>query len=97
MSEREKFYDEVIAPALLEIGRKCEEAGLSFVAAVEYEQGEYGSTTTLRAGSGFGMRLVDLAVRANGNVDALMIALSRHAEEHGHSSLVLSMLGRMEP
>jgi hypothetical protein len=50
-SDAERFYDEEIAPALLEIGRKCEERGMSVVFLVEYEPGEIGETRRLLPGA----------------------------------------------
>lgn len=93
MSEREDFYDSEIAPALLDLGKKCESSGLSFLAVVEWDPGETGQTATLTVDASFSMRLSDTATRAKGNVDALIIAMMKHAREHGHSSIFLKQLG----
>jgi hypothetical protein len=87
---REKYYDEHIAPKLLALAKECEEHGLSLLAMCEWAPGEFGRTVSLRKGAGFGIRLADTAVRANGNVDAMMMAIERYAREHGHSSIYLS-------
>ncbi len=89
----EEYYDEEIAPALRDVASKCEAWGMSIVAMVEWEPGETGSTRALAAGRGFGMELVQAAVSAQGNVDALVFAIMRHAREHGHASIILKQLG----
>lgn len=90
---KEEYYDQNIAPKLLEIGKECENAGLTFIAVCEYEGGDYGGTRTIQPNSGYPIRLVDLAVQCEGNVDSLMFAVMRHAREHGHSSIILKQLG----
>jgi nicotinamidase-related amidase len=90
----EAFYDQEIAPALAALAERCRERGLSIIAMVEWEPGEGGRTVSIQPGSSFGIRLAEAAMQANGNVDSLMIAVARHAKEHGHSSLVLSILER---
>jgi hypothetical protein len=100
MSDREKFYDDEIAPALLDMAKRCAERGMSMVAVVEYEPGtdeddigSTGETVSLQPGSGFKMRLIEAAIQAHGNADALIMALMRYATEHGHSSICLQQLG----
>lgn len=92
-SERERLYDEEIAPALMELGRKCENAGLSFLALVEYEPGETAQTVTWQKNAGIEFQLAEWAVRAQGNIDALVIDASRYAHKHGHGSVVLKQMG----
>jgi hypothetical protein len=95
----EKFYDEEIAPALSDLARKCEERGIGFLAMVGYDDaGSVGRTVTLPENVPFMLRLADTLGRCwceGGavNVDGFMIALMRHAREHGHSSAVLAQLG----
>lgn len=38
MSEKEQFYDEEIAPVLLDLANKCAERGLHFLAQVRAEE-----------------------------------------------------------
>jgi hypothetical protein len=92
--EREQLYDCEIAPALLELASKCQDNGLSLAAMVEWEPGETGRTAALAAGSGFGIRMVEAAIRASGNVDSLIFALMKYGREHGHSSACLQLLER---
>lgn len=90
----EKFYDEEIAPALLALCKKCQDAGIPFVARIEYEQGKAGRTQFLPESAGIAQRIATWAAACDGNVDSLMIAIARYAKDHGHSSLVLSILER---
>lgn len=93
MSDREAFYDANISPVLLELMESCRREGLSMVAFVEWAPGAGGRSVCLQPGSSIGVRLVELARQANGNVDALILAIMRHATKHGHSSLCLAQLG----
>ena len=93
MSEKEKLYDDEIAPALLALGKQCEQHGFSLVAVVEWEPGETARTVTLQAGASFKLKLVELAARCCGNVDAMFMGLMKYAKEHGHSSIFLKRLG----
>lgn len=95
----EQIYDEQIAPLLKQAADICTRHGLSLAAACEYAPGDTGLTFTGpvdKSTTGATMYLADLAVRARGNVDALMLAVMRHATETGHSSMILSMLGVAE-
>jgi hypothetical protein len=92
-SSGERYYDEHIAPKLRDLAMECEEHGLSLLAVCEWQPGEYGRTLTLREGSGFGIRMADTAAKANANVDSFLMAIIRHAREHGHGSAYLSQLG----
>lgn len=93
-AEREQLYDSEIAPVLLDLARKCQTNGLSFVAMVEWDPGETGRTAALVEGSGFGIRMAETAMRALGNVDSLIFALMQYGKEHGHNSICLHLLGR---
>lgn len=57
--EREKFYDDNIAPDLLRLGKLCQENGLSFVCGVEYAPGQFGRTACLAPGADDGMHKVN--------------------------------------
>lgn len=93
MSNREDFYDREIAPTLMDLAGKCQDNGLSIVAMVEWEPGETGRTAALAANSGFGIRMTEMAMRCNNNIDTLIFALMKHGAEHGHSSACLHLLG----
>ena len=93
MTDGEAFYDVDVAPVLLDLARKCQNAGVSFLAVAEWQPGEQGRTCSLSPNSGFAIRLAEVAAKSNGNVDALILAIIRYAEEHGHSSMFLQQLG----
>lgn len=92
-TEREAFYDAEVAPVLSDLSKRCLKNGLSFLAVVEWEPGETGRTTALNVPRGFGMSVLEVAARTGDNVDSLIMALMKHAREHGHSSMCLSQLG----
>ncbi len=92
--EREAVYDAEIAPELARLAKRCEDCGMSFVAEVEWNPEEMagGRTATLAPGSSFAVRLVEIAARVQGNVDALIIALQKYARTHGNNSMFLRIL-----
>ncbi len=92
----ESTYDEEIAPLLLQAGRLCQQHGMSMVCMVEYEPGQFGRTTTLTENRHIGVSMADLAVRSEGNADALIMAMMRHARKHGHSSICLGQLLQLD-
>lgn len=92
--EREAFYDKEIAPTLMALAKRCEDAGLSLVATVEWHAPDgAGSTFALAEGSSFAIRLVKLACEVRGNVDGLIIALRKH-DPTGGGSVFLRMINR---
>lgn len=91
--EREKFYDEEIAPALLTLAEKCNKAGLSFLAVAEWEPGDIGRTMHYVQPYGPQMDWAAAAARSGGNVDALIGFLVNSAKASGHSSAYLMQLG----
>lgn len=93
MSENEKFYDEEIAPALLDLCRRCNERGLSFLAAVEYGPGEVGRTSQFVEGYGLAIDNARVAILAGDNADTLIGFMAQKARETGHSSAHLFQLG----
>jgi hypothetical protein len=90
--DREDFYDREVAPVLMDLAKKCQDNGLSIAAMVEWEPGETGRTAALSADASFGIRMVEAAMQARGNVDSLIFAIQKYAAEHGHSSICLKML-----
>lgn len=89
----ESAYDSEIAPKLLEIGKRCKELGMSFVALVEYSPGETGRTHTQQPNACNEFLLTAIAAQTRGNIDALAISWARHARKVGHGSIVLRNLG----
>lgn len=92
----EQFYDEVIAPQLAALANLCGEQGASFVACVEFD-GIQGETTLLAEDFTVAIDLAYRAIKARGNIDALImgaikrgqvrnsIFLSRYTEEQPHA------------
>lgn len=74
----EKEYDEVIAPMLLAVARRCEELGMSLVARVEWEPECSGITQINVANAGIGQKLTQIAAHADGNFDALSVLAIKH-------------------
>ena len=79
----EPFYDEVIAPKLLELSQLCRDAGMQFVAVVEYEHGKVGLTEQSHvAQAGPEFRLAVYGARCFGNADVLINALLKDDKQH---------------
>lgn len=91
--DKEKFYDERIAPALMNIAKECEDNGLSFIALCEWDSDGRGVARTIQKGSSFALRMADTAILAQGNIDSFMMAVERYAKENGHNSIYLKHLG----
>jgi hypothetical protein len=91
--EREKFYDEEIAPALAELCRHCADAGISILVLAEYAANALGRTSMLLDGHGESIALAHMAADAKGNPDALIRALMDDAQQAGHTSMYLFKLG----
>lgn len=91
--EREAFYDREVAPTLLELARKCEDAGLSFLAMVEWAPGQAGKTMSVQAESGLGLKMTRWAMESRDDADALIMQMMRYGKEHGHESVCLTLLG----
>lgn len=91
----EQFYDDHIAPELLRLGKLCEDRGMAFLAHVEFEEGEFGTTVAIPANRSWAFVLAHYAVQAKGNFDALAFAVARHVRENntGHGSMILSQMG----
>ena len=89
----EQFYDEEIAPVLMELAKKCNERGIPFVAVVEYEQGNFGTTADLPEQRGLPMDWAYVAARSNGNADVMIGHIAKQAQQAGHGSYFLHQLG----
>ena len=90
--EAERYNDEHIAPKLRAISAECQANGIHFVARTNWAPFE-GETTCSRpcAGVVASFDLVDMASRANGNIDALIFGLAR-AHREGKLDLSASMM-----
>lgn len=85
-ADHEAFYDAEIAPALKAIAERCHEAGLPFLAMVEYEQGSVGLTIDHPDihESGPQFRLASYGARCLGNADKLIHSLLKDDERHAN-------------
>ena len=93
----EKYYDEVIAPKLMELMKLAEADGTAFLATVEYAPGQTGSSIHLPKDCCVAMRLNHLMAMCNGNFDKFCMALMRSPEfTKGHNSIFLHKIG-IEP
>jgi hypothetical protein len=91
--EKERFYDEKVAPVLLDLMQQCAERDMPFIAVVEWEPMNYGRTAHMPGeGVSAAMAITDLASRCEGNVDNLFMAIQRYGRKHGHNSIYLNML-----
>ena len=86
--EREKFYDDEIAPKLAELAKACYAQGLSFFAFVEWDEsnsrdGGNGKTQFLTERPSLEMAMQAMLCNSVGNLDAFMIGVGRYCAEHG--------------
>lgn len=88
----EKFYDEQIAPLLAEVGRLCESRGFSFVAGVEYEPGQIGSTRVWEEYPSLPIVMLWWSIVCNGNFDLFVMKLLSWQGDRPHNSAVLRLL-----
>ena len=93
---KEEIYDAEIAPMLLAACKRCQELGFPMVASVD--PGETGRTEFSPSHKGdtrpsAKQLLVHYAARFNGNIDAMLIQVVRDANEFGHGSAYIQMLG----
>ncbi len=79
--ERDAFYDECVAPKLAEIAIECAKHGISFVAAAD-TGAHLNETSFYVEGYTFAFKMAQAAVAAHGNVDALMFALVKYANQY---------------
>ena len=94
LSAREVWYDEEIAPRLLDIARLLKIEGMSLVAVVEFENGRREITRTLAPDACVAMNLLSLCATTGENVDAYMIGLARWAKENGIDTTASMYLNR---
>lgn len=82
--DHEDWYDNEIAPLLADIGRKCVEKGVPFVAVVKYRNGEEEARGQTRyvpegaKGEHLDMVAVSHAAKMGRNIDGFMMGLRRH-------------------
>lgn len=94
MATKEEIYDEQIAPLMTQIIDICRAHKIKLHASYELD-GDMMCTTYLDHGepSPVPLRLMYYASQAGSNVDAFMGAVKRDAQEYGHTSIALELLG----
>lgn len=97
-TDNERYYDEVIAPALLQMAKDMEDRGMGFVATVEYNPAEAGTTVNTPALKSDHGKMTYYAARSQANIDGLAIAWAKDVRENKrpHGSIVLKYMG-VEP
>lgn len=88
----EKFYDEEIAPLLAEVGRLCESRGFAFVAGVEYEPGEMGSTRTWKEYPSLPILMLWWSIVCKGNFDQFVMKVKQWQGDRPHNSVFLRLM-----
>ena len=78
----EEWYDQNVAPVLAELATKCSERGMSFLATVG-NQGDSYQTRQFVDSHDPAIRLILFASKARGNIDSLLMAVIKDAEERG--------------
>lgn len=91
----QEVYDKEIAPLLEQLRETCSQHGLSVIAQIEIdkETGKYSRLDILQEGATIAQRIAHWGARCDANVDSLIIAIQKHAKEHGHTSMALHLLG----
>lgn len=95
MEDNEKFYDEAIAPKLMEVCELCKAKKIPFLAVVEYAPGEIGSTSMQHPDECLNMVMIRHCTKTTPNIDAYILGLARYAVEKGidtRSSLIMQLL-----
>lgn len=95
VTREEAWYDAEIAPALAELGKRCQARGVPFLALVEYQPGDRGRSFFMPEHAGLAMTMVHLCAATAPNIDAYFIALARHCRRSGvdtSASFVMSKL-----
>lgn len=92
-SDRERLYDEEIAPALHSVVQQCEDAGMNIIVMVEFEQAHCARSGVEQPGACVAFQLARLAVEAMGDFDRIVASVMKAAEVHGHKSTFLRQLG----
>lgn len=94
MSDKAKFYEEEIAPKLLEMADACYERGMSFVTGVSLGEEEGMATIgRLTEDAKIGIKALAMLSRTTPNIDQFVFSLIVHCNENNidiGSSIFLS-------
>lgn len=93
----EQIYDNEISPLVAQIIAICAEHKMGLFMDFEYSRGEFCRSARRREGNSIVFRYYDVLAQckeADGgvNIDKFMFAVMKEAREHGHESVVLSLL-----
>lgn len=91
----EAIYDAEIAPALLALSKKCRDAGMPFLAVVEYEPDQMGRTQSVDDKASLAMKFLLIAAKAGINIDGLFIGIKRLCNELGVNTDASIIMHRM--
>lgn len=94
LQDNEKAWDEEIGPALLAIGKRCEELGMPFLAVAEWSPGQIGRTEAAPAETGLAFRVIQMAARSTPNFDSLAINLIRYCNANNIDTSASMFLSR---
>ena len=89
----EEWYDAEVSPKLLELATACHARGLSFLANVEYAEGDRAETRLFTEDAGLEMQLLARLSDTAPNIDGFIIQVLRYLEQEGidaSGSFVLS-------
>ena len=92
----ELFYDEQIAPVLMELAEKCRDNGLSMVASVQYgtEDRQRGDTYMLQPDAQLPIMMIKHCAATAPNIDSYLIGLAGYCKKHGIDISSSIFLGR---
>lgn len=94
-SERERFYDDVVAPKLAEVAELCHSQGMSIIATVEFEPNGIGTTMKgIGRESSIEMKLLQLLSFCRGNIDSFFLQCMKRFDMS--QTLIGSFMRKME-
>lgn len=98
-NDHEEWFDENIAPVLLELANKCKERGIPFVAGVQFGPSEHNFSLTQFLPADASLRMVMLrhCAKMGTNIDGYVMGLKRYADENNidtGASMVMQMFRR---
>jgi hypothetical protein len=93
MDDKEKVYDDEVAPLLRQVCDLCEKHGMPMLAVVQFNQTDWGHTAYTSGPYPLANMRHCYYFAKSGNFDASMGAVLDDARKYGHSSIYLTLLG----
>ncbi len=93
----EQWYDTQIAPELMKLAKRCKDRGVSFLAVVEYAEGERGTIAFMNKDPSLEMVMIRHCAQTAPNIDAYVINVGRYAKECGIDTGASIVMRRMTP